>query len=115
MIFSFFIEKCGYGKFIISLSYELSKREGKPGSPEKPLSDLGKISYRSYWTHVLLTLLDDQKPEDNIQIKELCELTGIKAEDIISTLQSLDMIKVWKGQHVVYVRQDIISDFKKQK
>ncbi|GFH48383.1 histone acetyltransferase MYST1 [Chaetoceros tenuissimus] len=108
-------QKCGYGKFIISLSYELSKREGKPGSPEKPLSDLGKISYRSYWTHVLLTLLDEQKPEDNIQIKELCELTGIKAEDIISTLQSLDMIKVWKGQHVVYVRQDIISDFKKQK
>lgn len=28
----------GYGKFIISLSYELSKREGKEGSPEKPLS-----------------------------------------------------------------------------
>lgn len=28
----------GYGKFIISLSYELSKREQKQGSPEKPLS-----------------------------------------------------------------------------
>lgn len=28
----------GYGKFIISLSYELSKREMKQGSPEKPLS-----------------------------------------------------------------------------
>ena len=108
-------QKCGYGKFIISLSYELSKREGKPGSPEKPLSDLGKISYRSYWTHVLLTLLDKQKPEDNIQIKEMSEMTGIKSEDIISTLQSLNMIKVWKNQHVVYVRRSIISDYKKQK
>ena len=107
-------QKCGYGKFIISLSYELSKREGKPGSPEKPLSDLGKISYRSYWTHVLLTLLDEHKPEDNLQIKEFSEMTGIKSEDIISTLQSLNMIKVWKGQHVVYVRQDIISEYKKQ-
>lgn len=93
----------------------MSKRENKPGSPEKPLSDLGKISYRSYWTHILLTLLDTQTPEDNLQIKELSEMTGIKSEDIISTLQSLNMIKVWKGQHVVYIRQEIISGYKKQK
>jgi len=108
-------QKCGYGKFIISLSYELSKREGKPGSPEKPLSDLGKISYRSYWTHVLLTLLSEQKAGDNHKIKELCEMTGVKAEDIISTLQSLNMIKAWKGQHVVYIKREIITDYLKQK
>ena len=28
-------QRSGYGKFIISLSYEISKREGKAGSPEK--------------------------------------------------------------------------------
>lgn len=108
-------QKCGYGKFIISLSYELSKREGKPGSPEKPLSDLGKISYRSYWTHVLLTLLSEQSADDNIQIKGLSDMTGIKSEDIISTLQSLDMVKCWKGQHVVFVQRDIIQNYINQK
>mmetsp|Transcript_22586 Transcript_22586/g.26180 ORF Transcript_22586/g.26180 Transcript_22586/m.26180 type:complete len:495 (+) Transcript_22586:248-1732(+) len=108
-------QKCGYGKFIISLSYELSKREGKPGSPEKPLSDLGKISYRSYWTHVLLTVLSKQSAQDDIQIKGLCELTGIKTEDIISTLQSLDMVKCWKGQHVVFVKRDIIQNYLDEK
>jgi len=39
-------QRNGYGKFIISLSYEVSKRRKEVGSPEKPLSDLGKLSYR---------------------------------------------------------------------
>jgi MOZ/SAS family len=87
-------QQSGYGKFIISLSYELTKREGKTGSPEKPLSDLGKVSYRSYWTHVLMHLLADCDPNTDITISDMSQQTGIKTEDIISTLQSLDMIKV---------------------
>ena len=50
-------QRNGYGTLLISLSYELSKRERKRGSPEKPLSDLGKLSYRSFWTWTVLTAL----------------------------------------------------------
>ncbi len=116
----------GYGKFIISLSYELSKRESKVGSPEKPLSDLGKVSYRSYWTYVLLHLLAKYNPMEgsiaagdtakasNLTIKDISMTTAMKQEDIISTLQYLDMIRSWKGQHVVYVQQETIDRYMKK-
>ena len=55
------------------------------GTPEKPLSDLGKLSYRSYWSWVLLDLLRDL--HGTVSIKELSNMTSITEEDIISTLQ----------------------------
>ncbi|THG09014.1 hypothetical protein TEA_026919 [Camellia sinensis var. sinensis] len=92
-------QRKGYGKFLIAFSYELSKKEGKVGTPERPLSDLGLLSYRGYWTRVLLDIL--KKHKGNISIKELSDMTAIKAEDILNTLQGLELIQYRKGQHVI--------------
>jgi histone acetyltransferase MYST1 len=102
-------QRKGYGKFLISLSYELSKLESKVGSPEKPLSDLGKLSYRSYWTYVILTVLRDHKGEP-FSIRQISSLTSIKVEDILSTLQALGAIRTWRGQHVVAITHKMIAE-----
>uniref|UniRef100_A0A915HGE2 Histone acetyltransferase n=1 Tax=Romanomermis culicivorax TaxID=13658 RepID=A0A915HGE2_ROMCU len=101
-------QRKGYGKFLIQFSYELSKRESLIGSPEKPLSDLGKLSYRSYWAWVLLEILRDSR--GTLSIKDLSEMTSIAPQDIIATLQIMNMTKYWKGQHVVCVTPKLIED-----
>lgn len=78
-------QRKGYGKLLIAFSYELSKQEGVTGSPEKPLSDLGKLSYRSYWSWVLLEILRDFR--GTLSIKDLSAMTSITQNDIINTLQ----------------------------
>jgi len=101
-------QRKGYGRFLISFSYELSRKEGKVGTPERPLSDLGMVSYRSYWAHVLLSIL--QSHRGAVSIKQLSEMSAIKTDDIISTLQALSLIKYWKGQHMISVSPRVIQE-----
>ena len=101
-------QRKGYGKLLIDVAYQITIREGAVGSPEKPLSDLGQLSFRSYWTEVLLRTL--QAHRGNLSIKELSAVTAIKMEDIISTLQAINCIRFWKGQHVISVAPKIVDD-----
>lgn len=76
-------QRMGYGKLLIEFSYELSKKEGKLGSPEKPLSDLGLLSYRAYWAETIVELLLSTREE--ISIEELANKTAIVHSDVMST------------------------------
>jgi hypothetical protein len=47
---------------IVSIGYLLSKKEGRTGSPEKPLSALGALGYKNYWTLSLMRYLSTAPP-----------------------------------------------------
>lgn len=82
------------------------------GTPERPLSDLGRVSYRSYWTRVLMPVLKER--DGTLSIKELSELTCIKPDDIIYTLQHLGLIQYQKGQHVLVAAPKLLDQHLKE-
>jgi len=109
-------QRKGYGRFLIQFSYELSKIEQKAGHPEKPLSDLGLLSYRSFWSWILLGILRELPEGEGISVLDIMKKTSIRAEDITSTLQNLGMLKYVQGggATIIYNRDFVESEFARQ-
>lgn len=133
-------QKMGYGKLLIQFSYMLSNVENKVGSPEKPLSDLGLLSYRAFWTDTLVKLLvekknpqffkknnpqaaidsDSESPppsvraavpagsQTEITIDEISALTCMTTTDILHTLSTLQILRYFKGQHIIVITDQIM-------
>jgi histone acetyltransferase MYST1 len=102
-------QRKGYGKLMIAFSYELSKREGKLGTPERPISDLGLVSYRSYWVYALLEILATHR--GSISIAELSDRCKFRTDDIVKTLQAFNLIRYFGGQHSIYVSPKTLETY----
>jgi histone acetyltransferase HTATIP len=104
-------QRMGFGKLLIAFSYELSKVERKLGSPEKPLSDLGLLSYRSFWAESIIDLLAIHSGE--ISIAEISDYTAFTHDDIMHTLQSCELLKYYKGGFVIYLNEKVMEQYEK--
>ena len=103
-------QRKGYGRLLIQFSYELSKKENKLGSPEKPLSDLGLLSYRQYWTENLIELLLEYNDKDErLSIENITQALAMTAQDVESTLQALKMQVYHKGEHKIVIPTHLIK------
>jgi hypothetical protein len=67
------------------------------------------LFYRAYWKDIILEYICNFG-EKEISIKSFSEEMGINSYDIVSTLQYLGMIKYWKGQHVILLKEDLIEE-----
>ncbi|KAL2149360.1 hypothetical protein VTH82DRAFT_8708 [Thermothelomyces myriococcoides] len=87
-------QRKGYGNLLIDFSYLLTRVEKKTGSPEKPLSDMGLVSYRNYWRLVMCRYLlshfsEESSGKAGLSIKQISDDTGLTPDDVISALEGL--------------------------
>ncbi|KAM9716854.1 histone acetyltransferase KAT6B isoform 2-T7 [Menidia menidia] len=101
-------QRQGFGRFLIDFSYLLTRQEGQAGSPEKPLSDLGRLSYLAYWKSVILEHLY-KHPDKHISVKGISRATGMCPHDIAATLQQLGMIDRHDGRIVLIRKERLIQ------
>ena len=71
-------QRKGYGKFLINFSYEISLIEGKVGTPERPLSDLGKQTYLSWWVQRIIDYIRSKNIDFVFSVNDLVKETGIR-------------------------------------
>merc|ERR1712106_929284 len=86
-------QRKGYGRMLIDFSYLLSKVEKQPGTPEKPLSDLGRVSYHSYWKSVVLEYLAKIRGRGHVTIQQLSADTALHPHDIALAFMLLGFIR----------------------
>ncbi|VUC35534.1 unnamed protein product [Clonostachys rosea] len=97
-------QRKGLGALLMGASYEISRREGLLGGPEKPISDLGKKGYMRFWAgeiaRWLLSLKVDQGPDHDgdpretiVDIKECSEATWIAPDDCLFVLRDMGIVE----------------------
>lgn len=88
-------QRKGFGKLLISVAYELSKREGRQGSAERPLSGPGLAAFMSWWTCRMKHVVSNCFDGETLTISQLSDLSGMTSEDVVETLRNCGALKEW--------------------
>lgn len=95
-------QRKGLGALLMGASYEISRREGIMGGPEKPISDLGKKGYQRFWAGEIarwllgleITPVDsDNASETLVDVEDCSQATWISSEDCLSVLRDMGVVE----------------------
>ncbi|KAK1986465.1 acyl-CoA N-acyltransferase [Colletotrichum cereale] len=96
-------QRKGLGALLMGVSYEISRREGVVGGPEKPISELGRKGYKRFWGgEVARWLLScptngrgaggDADPALLVDLEDCSRATWIALEDCLATLREMGIV-----------------------
>lgn len=93
-------QRKGLGGLLMGASYEISRREGILGGPEKPISDLGKKGYKRYWAGEIARWLlsldldsDAAGQEVLVDVEDCSKATWISLDDCLQILRDMGIVK----------------------
>lgn len=92
-------QRKGLGALLMGASYEISRREGILGGPEKPISDLGKKGYRRFWAGEIaswllgLDLSSANGQEVMVDVNDCSRATWVSADDCLSVLRDMGIVE----------------------
>lgn len=101
-------QRKGLGALLMGVSYEISRREGVMGGPEKPISDLGKKGYKRFWAGEVARWLLGLEPnggEDGdadaaasetvvvVDVEACSQGTWIAPEDCLVALREMGVVE----------------------
>jgi len=84
-------QKLGLGQLLMAASYELSKRDGRIGGPERPLSAAGATSYAQYWSRIVGQLLLKSRQNKPTSVEEISAASFILADDVVGALIAMGL------------------------
>jgi GNAT superfamily N-acetyltransferase len=103
-------QRKGHGALLTGLSYELARRAGAPGTPERPLSDLGLMSYGTFWKGALLRVLGEAaRAGAHLSVRDLVSRTGICEADVRETLGALGLLRASGAEHALCVTPALLA------
>lgn len=86
-------QRQGLGKILMGTSYELSRREGRIGGPEKPLSELGRKGYLKFWEARIANTILGMKVKTITTVDEIAARCWLLPEDAMAALKGMDVLE----------------------
>ncbi|KAL7919005.1 acyl-CoA N-acyltransferase [Trichoderma austrokoningii] len=95
-------QRKGLGALLMGASYEISRREGIMGGPEKPISDLGKKGYQRFWAGEIARWLlglevapagSENALETLVDVEDCSQATWISSEDCLGVLRDMGVVE----------------------
>lgn len=86
-------QRRGLGQILIAASYQLGKREGRFGGPERPLSILGRRGYIVFWCGEVARYVMKAPLKKTVTIKDISDDTYILQEDVVAALKEMDVLE----------------------